>query len=163
MSEIQWKNQQNPSRASFVDGHGRNHRWSWSAIPVSLRNPLWNMLFRSHYRVMTENDEGLDACIDDLAIQQWAVATQHCCLEGGASATAAHKGGHGDKTHPRLKRTPELPVIVGGLTVCFPWETFPHAYGILGRKGPMMSSFQRAAVKSGKPDATYESSSVDTV
>lgn len=113
MSEIQRKNQQNPSRASFVDGRGRNHRWSWSAIPVNLRNLLWNMLFRCHYRVMTGKDEGLDACIHDLAIQQWAVATQHC---------------------PRLKRTRELPVIVGELTASFPWETFRHAYGILGRK-----------------------------
>lgn len=72
------------------------------------------MLFRCHYRVMTGNDEGLDACIHDLAIQQWAVAAQHRC--------------------PRLKRTRELPVIVGELTVSFPWETFRHAYGILDLK-----------------------------
>lgn len=147
MPEIQRENQQNPSRASFVDGRGRNHRWNWSAIPVSLRNPLWNMLFRCHYRVMTGNDEGLDACIYDLAIQQWAVATQHCCLEGDGSVIAAHKGGHGGETHPRLKRTRELPAIVGELTVSFPWQIFRHEYGILGRKVPTMSSFQRNGQK----------------
>ena len=38
-------------------------------IPVNLRNPLLNTLFRYHYRAMNVNDGGLDACKDDPAIQ----------------------------------------------------------------------------------------------
>src|SRR5882762_712600 len=79
--EVQRKTRRNQNRASFVDGHGRNHRWRWNAIPVSLRNQLWNTLCRYRCRVMTASDEGLDACTDDPAIQQLVVAAQRYCLE----------------------------------------------------------------------------------
>ena len=72
-------------------------------------------------------------------------------------------GGHESNTHPRLKRTPALLVIVSGLTVSFPSETFHRAHGIPGLQDPMMSSFQRAGGKREKSNSTYESTCIDTV
>ena len=90
---------------------------------------------------MTESDEGLDACTDDLAIQQLVVATQQCCLEKGASVNDTQMT-HRKNTHLRSKQTRVSLVTVAGLTESSPWETFPRVRGIPDRQVPMTSSPQ---------------------
>lgn len=140
--EVQWRNQQNRSRASFVDARGRSPRWRWNVIPVNLRIPLLNMLSHYRYRVTNANGGGLDACTDDPAIQPLVVATRRCYLQKYLITTTPCKGGHEGSTHPRLKRTRVLLVIVAGRTENFPWWPFRHVHEIPDRWDPMMSSPQ---------------------
>jgi hypothetical protein len=164
MFEVQRRNQQNQSRAAFVDGRGRNPRWRWNVIPVNLRNPLLNTLSRYRYQVMNASNGGPDACTDDPAIQSLVVGAQHCRLENPPLLPPYTKE-NTRVTHLRLIRTRVLLVTVAGPIERLPSATFRHVYGTPDRRDPMMSLFQPVGgqKKVRETSVTYESASIDAI